>query len=79
MTTLVLLHSCVGGTGSVGKRVRLLALNSRNAELAGGLSSNPILSGLRRTMNDLRDKYFLGVMIYKFFLDNLGVNNITEY
>jgi hypothetical protein len=79
MTTLVLLHSCVGGLGSIGKRVRLLALNSRNAELAGGLSSNPILSGLRQTMNDLRDKYFLGVMIYKFFLDNLGVNNITEY
>ncbi len=29
----------------VGKRVRLLALDGRNAELAGGLSSNPILSG----------------------------------
>jgi hypothetical protein len=35
--------------GSVGKRVRLLALDGRNAELAGGLSSNPILSGPRRT------------------------------
>jgi hypothetical protein len=32
-----------------GKWVRLLALDGRNAELAGGLSSNPILSGLRRT------------------------------
>jgi hypothetical protein len=29
--------------------MRLLALDSRDAELAGGLSSDPILSGLRRT------------------------------
>ena len=35
--------------GNVGRQVRLLALDGRNAELAGGLSSNPILSGLRRT------------------------------
>ncbi len=37
-------------------RVRLLALDGRNAELAGGLSSNPILSGLRRTplMGEIR-------------------------
>ncbi len=34
---------------SVGKQARLLALDSRNAELAGGFSSNPILSGSRRT------------------------------
>jgi hypothetical protein len=34
------------GVRSVGKRNRLLALDGRNAELAGGLSSNPILSGL---------------------------------
>ncbi len=32
------------GARSVGKRVRLLALGGSNAELAGGLSSNPILS-----------------------------------
>ncbi len=32
------------GARSVGRRVRLLALYGRNAELAGGLSSNPILS-----------------------------------
>jgi hypothetical protein len=32
------------GARSVGKRVWLLALDGRNAELAGGLSSNPILS-----------------------------------
>ncbi len=38
-TTLVLLHTRIGGTGNVGKRVRLLALDG--AELAG----NPILSG----------------------------------
>jgi hypothetical protein len=38
------------GARSVGKQVRLLALDSRNAELAGGLSSNPILSGPRRTI-----------------------------
>jgi hypothetical protein len=37
------------GARSVGKQVRLLALYGRDAELAGGLSSNPILSGLRRT------------------------------
>ncbi len=30
--------------------VWLLALDGRNADLAGGLSSNPILSGLRRTI-----------------------------
>ncbi len=30
-------------------RVRLLALDGRSAELAGGLSSGPILSGLSRT------------------------------
>ncbi len=34
---------------SVGKPVRLLAFDSRSAELPRGLSSNPILSGLRRT------------------------------
>ncbi len=39
--------------GNVGKRVRLLALDDRNAELAGGLSSNPILSGPRRTSDFL--------------------------
>jgi hypothetical protein len=38
------------GARSVGKRVRLLALDSRNAELAGGLSSNPFLSGPCRTI-----------------------------
>jgi hypothetical protein len=37
------------GARNVGKGVRLLALDGRNAELAGGLSSNPILSSLRRT------------------------------
>ncbi len=37
------------GARSVGGRVRLLALDSRKAEQAGGLSSNPILSGLCRT------------------------------
>ncbi len=41
-----MLHTDVGGVTSVGKRVRLMALDGRNAELAGGLSSNPILSGL---------------------------------
>ncbi len=30
-------------------RTRLLALDSRNAELAGGFPSNPILSGPRQT------------------------------
>jgi hypothetical protein len=35
--------------GNVGKRVRLLALDGRNAELAGSFPSNPILSGQRRT------------------------------
>ncbi len=35
------------GARSVGKQVQLLALDSRNVELAGGLSSNPILSGLQ--------------------------------
>jgi hypothetical protein len=29
-----------------------MALDGRNAELAGGLSSNPILSGLRRTTSN---------------------------
>jgi hypothetical protein len=29
--------------------IRLLALDGRNAELAGGFPSNPILSGPRRT------------------------------
>jgi hypothetical protein len=37
------------GARSVGKGVRLLALDGSNAELAGGLSSNPILSSLCRT------------------------------
>ncbi len=36
--------------GNVGKRVQLLALDGRNAELAGGFPSNPILSGPRRTV-----------------------------
>ncbi len=49
MTTLVLIHTHIGGTGNVGKRVRILALDGRNAELAGGLSSNPILFGPWRT------------------------------
>jgi hypothetical protein len=40
------------GARSVVKRVRLMALDGRNAELAGGLSSNPILSGLRRTTSN---------------------------
>jgi hypothetical protein len=31
-------------------RIRLLALGGRSAKLAGGLSSDPILSGLRRTV-----------------------------
>ena len=47
MTTLVLLHIWIGGVESKGKRVWLLALVGRNAELAGGLSSDPILSDLR--------------------------------
>jgi hypothetical protein len=38
------------GASSAGQlRVRLLALDCRGAELAGGLSSDPILSGLRQT------------------------------
>ncbi len=54
--TLVLLHTPVGGVGSVGKQVRLLALDGRNAELAGG--SARILVGdsrgcsLRETSTD---------------------------
>ncbi len=35
--------------GNVGEQVRLLALDGRNAELAGGFPSDPILSGPRRT------------------------------
>jgi hypothetical protein len=35
------------GVGNVGKQVWLLALDVRNAELAGGFPSNPILSGPR--------------------------------
>ena len=42
---------------SVGKQVQLLALDGRNAELAGGLSSNPILSGLRRTAGNSANNY----------------------
>jgi hypothetical protein len=39
------------GARSVGSlRVWLLALDGRDAEVAGGLSSEPILFGLRRTM-----------------------------
>ena len=38
------------GARSVGKQFWLLALDGRDAELAGGLSSDPILSGLRRTI-----------------------------
>jgi len=64
MTTLVLLHTGVGGVRSVGKQVRLLALDNRNAELAGGLSSNPILSGLRRTETNY-DKLLVYVPIPK--------------
>ncbi len=43
------------GARSVGKRVRLLAHDFRDAdsaELAGGLSSDPILSSLRRTTSN---------------------------
>ncbi len=39
-------HWCLG---NVGRRVRLLALDGRNAELAGGFPSDPILSGPHRT------------------------------
>jgi hypothetical protein len=40
------------GAGSEGQlRIRLLALDGRDAELAGSLSSDPILSGMRRTTN----------------------------
>jgi hypothetical protein len=35
--------------GNVGRRVWLLALDGRNAELAGGFPSDPILSGPRQT------------------------------
>jgi hypothetical protein len=59
MTTLVLLHTGVVGVRRVGKQVRLLALDGRNAELAGGLSSNPILSGLRRT-----ETYYDKLLVY---------------
>jgi hypothetical protein len=38
------------GAWSVGKRVQILALDGKNAELAGGLSSNTILSGLRQAL-----------------------------
>ena len=34
-----------------GTLVRLLALDDRNAELAGGFPSDPILSGPRRTFS----------------------------
>ncbi len=37
---------CVGNTG---RRVRLLALDGRNAGLAGGFPGDPILSGPRQT------------------------------
>ncbi len=36
--------------GNVGRRVRLLALDGRNAGLAGGFPSDPILSGPCRTV-----------------------------
>jgi hypothetical protein len=35
--------------GNVGKRVGLLALDGRNADLAKGFPSNPFLSGPRQT------------------------------
>jgi hypothetical protein len=47
------------GARSAGQlRVGLLALDGRGAELAGGLSSDPILSGLHRTLiiNSFRKK-----------------------
>jgi hypothetical protein len=37
------------GARSVGKRVHLLARDGRDAELSGGLSSDPMLSSLRQT------------------------------
>jgi hypothetical protein len=45
-------HWCVG---NVGRRVWLLALDGRNAELAGGFPSDPILSGPRQTVNIMRN------------------------
>jgi hypothetical protein len=38
------------GVMSIGKRVGLLDHDGRDADLAGGLSSDPILSSLRRTL-----------------------------
>jgi hypothetical protein len=43
------------GARSAGQmRVRLLALDGRSAKLAGGLSSDPMMSGLRRTIRTPR-------------------------
>ncbi len=62
-------HTCIAsyrcwGVRSVGKRVWLQALDGRNAELARGLSSNPILSGLRQTTPIFcRHQYFADAYI----------------
>ncbi len=50
-------HWCVG---NVGRQVRPLALDGRDAEIAGGFPSDPILSGPCRTyldINERRDRF----------------------
>ena len=46
------------GARSVGKRVHLLARDGRDAELSGGLSSDPIISSLHRTSANMTSQIF---------------------